>query len=91
MARCRPPFVRPDHCRCRFTSAKDLGYGKDYKYAHNYQDAFVAQDYLPEELKGRSFYAPTGRGYEKIVKQRLDKWKNLRNRPKQDSEENETK
>jgi putative ATPase len=70
---------------------KDLGYGKDYKYAHNYQDAFVAQDYLPEELKGRSFYAPTGRGYEKIVKQRLDKWKNLRNRPKQDSEENETK
>jgi putative ATPase len=70
---------------------KDLGYGKDYKYAHNYQNAFVAQDYLPEELKGRSFYAPTGRGHEKEIKQRLDKWKNLRNRPKQDSKENETK
>jgi putative ATPase len=64
---------------------KDLGYGKDYKYAHNYQDAFVAQDYLPEELKGRSFYAPTGRGYEKIVKQRLDKWKKLKNRHRQTS------
>ena len=70
---------------------KDLGYGKDYKYAHNYQNAFVAQDYLPEELKGRSFYAPTGRGHEKEIKQRLDKWKNLRNKPKQDSKENETK
>ena len=59
---------------------KDLGYGKDYKYAHNYQDAFVAQDYLPEDLKGRSFYAPTGRGHEKEIKQRLDKWRNMRDK-----------
>ncbi len=57
---------------------KDLGYGKDYKYAHNYQDAFVAQDYLPEKLKGQVFYSPTGRGYEKIVKERLDKWRHLK-------------
>ena len=57
---------------------KDLGYGKDYKYAHNYQDAFVAQDYLPEKLKGQVFYSPTGRGYEKIVKERLDKWRRLK-------------
>jgi putative ATPase len=70
---------------------KDLGYGKDYKYAHNYKDAFVAQDYLPEKLKGQVFYTPSGRGYEKIVKERLDKWRSLRNRPKQDSNENETK
>ena len=70
---------------------KDLGYGKNYKYAHNYKEAFVVQDYLPEELKGRLFYAPTERGYEKTIKQRLDKWRNLRNRPKQDSKENETK
>ncbi len=59
---------------------KDLGYGKDYKYAHNYRDAFVAQDYLPEELKGRSFYAPSGRGHEKLIKQRLDKWKKLKDK-----------
>ena len=65
--------------------------GKNYKYAHNYKEAFVPQDYLPEELKGRLFYAPTERGYEKTIKQRLDKWRNLRNRPKQDSKENETK
>ena len=62
---------------------KDLGYGKNYKYAHNYKDAFVVQDYLPEDLKDRLFYTPTARGYEKIVKQRLDQWRKLRNsRPK---------
>jgi len=57
---------------------KDLGYGRDYKYAHNYKDAFIAQDYLPEELKGQVYYTPSGRGYEKIVKERLDKWRILK-------------
>jgi putative ATPase len=57
---------------------KDLGYGQDYKYAHNYQDAFTPQDYLPEELQGRLYYTPTERGYEKIIKQRLDKWRRLK-------------
>jgi putative ATPase len=56
---------------------KDIGYGKDYKYAHNYQNGFVAQEYLPEKLKGRLFYEPTGRGYEKVIKQRLDGWRRL--------------
>ncbi len=57
---------------------KELGYGKDYKYAHNYEDAYTPQDYLPDELKGQVFYSPTDRGYEKIVKQRLEKWRALR-------------
>jgi len=57
---------------------KELGYGRDYKYAHNYKDAFTAQDYLPEKLKGQVFYRPSGRGYEKIVKERLDKWRRLK-------------
>ena len=56
---------------------KDIGYGKDYKYAHNYKDAVVAQEYLPEKLKGQSFYEPTERGYEKVIKQRLDGWRQL--------------
>jgi len=56
---------------------KDLGYGKDYKYAHNYQDAVVAQEYLPDKLKGQHFYAPTSRGFEKTIKARLDKWRQL--------------
>jgi putative ATPase len=69
---------------------KDLGYGKNYKYAHNYQDAFVPQDYLPEDLQGRQFYAPTDRGHEKTIKQRLEKWRSLRERHRQSSIEDDT-
>ena len=54
---------------------RDLGYGRDYKYAHDYDDAFTPQDYLPSELKGQIFYRPTDRGYEKTIKSRLDKWR----------------
>jgi putative ATPase len=61
---------------------KDLGYGKNYKYAHNYPDAVVAQAYLPDKLKGRHFYFPTSRGFEKTIKERLDKWRQLIQQPK---------
>jgi len=61
---------------------KKLGYGKDYKYAHDYKDAYVPQDYLPEKLEGRLFYAPTDRGYEKTIKQWLDGWRNLKKKLK---------
>jgi len=56
---------------------KDLGYGKDYKYAHNYPDGVVAQDYLPDKLKGQHYYFPSNRGFEKTIKVRLDKWRHL--------------
>jgi len=69
---------------------KDLGYGRDYKYAHNYKDAFIAQDYLPEALKGQVFYTPSGRGYEKIVKERLDKWRNLKDKQREISRDDAT-
>ncbi|MBN1383042.1 MAG: replication-associated recombination protein A [Deltaproteobacteria bacterium] len=51
---------------------KDLGYGRDYKYAHDYQDAWVDQEHLPEKLWGERFYFPTDRGYEKIIRERMD-------------------
>jgi len=69
---------------------KDLGYGRDYKYAHNYKDAFIAQDYLPEALKGQVFYTPSGRGYEKIVKERLDKWRSLKDKHREISRNDTT-
>ena len=56
---------------------KDLGYGKNYKYAHNYEDAIVPQEYLPDKLKGQHFYLPTTRGFERTIKERLDKWRQL--------------
>jgi len=53
---------------------KELDYGKDYKYAHNYADAYTPQEYLPEKIKGQKFYQPTGSGYEKIIKEQIAVW-----------------
>lgn len=50
---------------------KGLDYGKGYKYAHDYTEGIVDMECLPEELQGRSFYHPTDRGYEKIIKERM--------------------
>jgi putative ATPase len=57
---------------------KELGYGRGYRYAHDFREAFAPQDYLPDELKGRRFYHPSDRGYEKAVSERLDRWRQLR-------------
>jgi putative ATPase len=51
---------------------KEWGYGKDYKYAHNFSDAKVDQQHLPDELKGRIYYEPTDRGIEAKIKEKLD-------------------
>jgi putative ATPase len=56
---------------------KDLGYGANYRYAHDYEDAFVAQQYLPREIRTHRYYHPTERGYEKTVKKLLDRWRRL--------------
>lgn len=51
---------------------KQIGYGKGYKYAHDFPDALVDQEHMPEQLKGKKFYNPTDRGFEKTLKERLD-------------------
>jgi len=53
---------------------EDLGYGKDYKYAHNFPDHIVDQVHLPEELKGRRYYSPSDSGHEKTIKERMKGW-----------------
>jgi len=54
---------------------KELNYGKGYKYAHDFAGGYAVQEYLPEKLKGRRFYRPTDRGYEKFIRERLEKWR----------------
>ncbi len=49
---------------------KGLGYGKGYKYAHDFKDAQVEQEHLPPSLKGRKYYRPTDRGFEAELKKR---------------------
>ncbi len=68
----------PLHLRNAPTSLmKGIGYGKNYKYAHDHRDAVVEQEYFPAELRERIYYRPTTRGYEKIIKDRLDKWRKI--------------
>lgn len=53
----------------------DVGYGKGYRYAHDYKDAFVAQEYLPEKIQGHRFYDPSDRGFEQTIQKRLVYWR----------------
>ncbi len=54
---------------------ENLGYGKGYKYAHNYEGNVVEQDYLPEKMRGTVYYSPTENGYEAKIKEWLSKKK----------------
>ncbi len=53
---------------------KDLGYGKGYKYAHEYEGHFVEQQNLPDAMKGKRYYFPSEQGFEKTVLARLKFW-----------------
>jgi len=52
---------------------RTLGYGRDYKYSHDYTEHFVEQQYLPDQLKGRRYYEPSDQGHEAQVKERQAK------------------
>ncbi|UOF02929.1 replication-associated recombination protein A [Bdellovibrio reynosensis] len=67
----------PLHLRSSKTAlSKELGYGKDYRYPHNYPTGWVEQGYLPEEIQGAQLYEPTNRGFEKNIKDYLSWMKN---------------
>jgi putative ATPase len=53
---------------------KDLGYGAEYKYSHEFERNFVEQQYLPDPLKSKIYYAPTDNGEEKNIRARLNSW-----------------
>jgi putative ATPase len=53
---------------------KQEGYGRDYRYAHDFEDAVTSMDCLPPDLVGRRFYRPTERGLERELRTRLEAW-----------------
>ena len=57
---------------------KQEGYGRDYAYDHNEREAFSGQNYFPERMERQHFYTPTGRGFEREIKERLDRWAEIR-------------
>lgn len=62
-----PPHLRDAH----YKGAAKLGSGIGYKYAHDYRNHYVKQQYLPYELTGREFYCPSDNGYEKKIKEHM--------------------
>ena len=59
---------------------KDLNYGKDYEYAHDTEEKLTRMQCLPDSLKDRTYYEPTGQGTEKEIKERLEEikaWKKM--------------
>ncbi|MBF0139302.1 MAG: replication-associated recombination protein A [Magnetococcales bacterium] len=57
---------------------KELGYGRGYQYAHDYEHALVIQEHMPEGLQDRHFYTPVDRGHEREIAKRLEYWKRLK-------------
>ena len=61
---------------------KDIGYGKGYAYDHNSEEGFSGQNYFPDEMQRQEFYIPKGEGREKIIRERLNHWRQLREQAK---------
>jgi len=69
-------FEVPTHLKdSHYPGAKTLGHGEGYKYSHQYKDHYVKQEYIPDKKR---YYEPTDIGYEKKIKEYLDK---LREKP----------
>ena len=66
---------------------KNMGYGKGYKYAHNYPGHIVQQQNLPDSLQGKHFYTPGDQGFEKQVAARLKAWRQQMAEPDNPKEE----
>ena len=66
----------PTHLQdAHYKGASKLGHGVGYKYAHDYKNDYVTQQYLPYELTGREFYKPKGNGYEAKIKEHMARLK----------------
>jgi putative ATPase len=72
----------PEHLRdSHYPGAKKLGHGEGYKYAHDYPEHYVAQDYLGAD---KHYYEPSEQGVEKKIKDRLERWRELAKRGQND-------
>lgn len=78
-AKATPGEPPPLHIRNAPTKLmKDLGYGAGYQYAHNSEDGYLPQEYLPESLQGQQFYTPGKFGFERDIAKRLAWWADLK-------------
>ena len=70
------PLPVPTHLQdSHYKGSAKLGHGVGYKYAHDYKNHYVKQQYLPYELTGKEFYSPTGNGYEAKIREHMKRIK----------------
>jgi len=81
--RSKPLYSVPLHLRNAPTKLmKSIGYGKEYKYPHDHNENFIAENYFPDELKDEQYYYPSENGQEKTLRERLKHlWKGRKNYP----------
>jgi len=65
----------PNHLKDGNRDAEALGHGEGYLYPHEFAEHWVAQQYLPDGLKGRRWYRPGELGYERVIRKRLARWR----------------
>ena len=77
----------PSHLQdAHYKGAAKLGHGTGYKYAHDYPNHYVEQQYLPYELNGREFYQPSGNGYEQKIREHMKRIRQeAKERPAEDA------
>jgi putative ATPase len=76
----------PLHLRNAVTGLmKNVGYGKGYQYAHDYEEKVTNMSCLPDNLAGRTYYQPTDQGFEQRIRQRLEDIRKIKSRPRSES------
>jgi putative ATPase len=81
MAKETGSLIPPAHIRNAPTRLmKELGYGKGYQYDPDTAEGFSGQNYFPDGVERRVFYRPKGEGTEARIKERLERWAELRKR-----------
>jgi len=69
----------PKHIRnAPTTLMKNLDYGKGYRYAHDSEEGYLPQEHLPDQLIGTRYYRPVDRGYEKMIRERMAYWQEIK-------------
>jgi putative ATPase len=82
-----PSESAPLHLRNPVTPLmQEMGYGKDYKYAHDYPNHFTEQQNLPDHLQGTKYYTPSTQGYEAQIITRLKSWWQRKAQPEERAE-----
>lgn len=82
-----PAYLQDAH----YKGAAKLGHGLDYKYAHDYPNNYVEQQYLPYELSGKEFYRPSGNGYEVKIKEHMERIRREARENRQETENDREK